>query len=82
MNSQFNITDELITYSNAIRLALGRKMEQDKKIIVYGLGVDDPKAMYQTLAGFQLFSDLKDALILLCLKILYWIWYWFSNKWI
>ena len=52
MNSQFNITDELITYSNAIRLALGRKMEQDKKIIVYGLGVDDPKAMYQTLTEF------------------------------
>ena len=52
MNTQFAITDKLITYSEAIRLALGTKMEQDNKIIVYGLGVDDPKAMYQTLTDF------------------------------
>tara|TARA_Y100000991_G_C21952593_1_gene340481 strand:+ start:410 stop:1456 length:1047 start_codon:yes stop_codon:yes gene_type:complete len=52
MYKDFSIPNELITYSKAIWLAIGKKMQEDSKIIVYGLGVDDPKAMYQTLSDF------------------------------
>ena len=38
-----------VSYSEAIKLAIGKKMSEDKSILVYGLGVDDPKAMYGTL---------------------------------
>ena len=52
MDKRFLLPDAPISYSQAIWLAIGKKMEEDKKIIVYGLGVDDPKAMYQTLSEF------------------------------
>ena len=52
MDKRFLISNESITYSKAIWLAIGKKMAEDQKIIVYGLGVDDPKAMYQTLSDF------------------------------
>ncbi len=52
MDEKFLIPDDPISYSKAIWLAIGKKMAEDKKIIVYGLGVDDPKAMYQTLSEF------------------------------
>ena len=54
MDKRFLISNEPISYSKAIWLAIGKKMAEDKKIIVYGLGVDDPKAMYQTLSEFPL----------------------------
>ena len=54
MSKKFLIPDESITYAKAIWLALGKKMEEDKRVLVYGLGVDDPKAMYQTLSEFPL----------------------------
>ena len=54
MDERFLISNEPISYSKAIWLAIGKKMAEDKKIIVYGLGVDDPKAMYQTLSEFPL----------------------------
>ena len=41
-----------ISYSEAIRLAIGKQMTLDEKVLVYGLGVDDPKAMYGTLRDF------------------------------
>ena len=52
MDERFLLPDYPISYSKAIWLAIGKKMAEDKKIIVYGLGVDDPKAMYQTLSEF------------------------------
>ena len=52
MNNKFNLKNEVISYSKAIWLALGKTMEEDEKILVYGLGVDDPKAMYGTLSEF------------------------------
>ena len=54
MSKKFLIPDESTTYAKAIWLALGKKMEEDKRVLVYGLGVDDPKAMYQTLSEFPL----------------------------
>lgn len=42
----------LMTYAEAIKSALSNLMSEDKKVLVYGLGVDDPKAMYGTLEGF------------------------------
>ena len=41
-----------ISYSEAIMLAIGKQMTKDEKVLVYGLGVDDPKAMYGTLKDF------------------------------
>ncbi len=54
MDKKFLISNKPTSYSKAIWLALRKIMEEDKKIIVYGLGVDDPKAMYQTLSEFPL----------------------------
>ena len=51
-DTKFIVPDEPITYSKAIWLALAKIMNQEEKIIIYGLGVDDPKAMYQTLLEF------------------------------
>jgi acetoin:2,6-dichlorophenolindophenol oxidoreductase subunit beta len=39
---------EPITYADAIRISIGHSMEVNPKIVVYGLGVDDPTAMYGT----------------------------------
>ena len=41
-----------VTYSEAIHKALTFQMENNPKVLVYGLGVDDPTAMYETLSGF------------------------------
>ncbi len=41
-----------ISYSEAIKLSIGKQMTEDKSVLVYGLGVDDPKAMYGTLQDF------------------------------
>ena len=54
ITNKFLIPDESISYAKAIWLALGKKMEEDKRVLVYGLGVDDHKAMYQTLSEFPL----------------------------
>ncbi len=43
----------ILTYSEAIRLAIGRRMLLDNSVLVYGLGVDDPKAMYGTTTNFH-----------------------------
>ena len=43
--------DNLITYSEACANAITLSMRRDKKILVYGLGVDDPKGMYGTTKG-------------------------------
>ncbi|MCP9882392.1 hypothetical protein KBY65_07850 [Cyanobium sp. Alchichica 3B3-8F6] len=50
--SNATIERQTITYAEAIKSALEELMEADKKVVVYGLGVDDPKAMYGTLKGF------------------------------
>ena len=52
MESKFSLTNEEVSYSKAIWLALGQLMSKDKKVLIYGLGVDDPKAMYETLSLF------------------------------
>jgi len=39
-------------YAYAIKLALSKRMENESKTLIYGLGVDDPKAMYGTLKDF------------------------------
>ncbi len=50
-NFYFNPSNS-ISYSEAIRLAIANQMSKDEKVLVYGLGVDDPKAMYGTLREF------------------------------
>ena len=47
-----SIPSSSISYSEAIMLAIGKQMTEDKSVLVYGLGVDDPKAMYGTLQDF------------------------------
>jgi pyruvate dehydrogenase E1 component beta subunit len=44
---------KLITFAEAIREALDQAMADDEDVIVYGLGVDDPKAIFGTTAGLQ-----------------------------
>jgi len=44
---------KLITFAAAIQEALDQAMELDENVIVYGLGVDDPKAIFGTTAGLQ-----------------------------
>ena len=55
MNKKFSIHKKVYSYSEAIWMALGKSMLDDEKIIIYGLGVDDPKAMYETLTKFPEF---------------------------
>lgn len=52
MDNSFTIPENEISYSKAIWLSIAKKMNEDEKVIVYGLGVDDPKSMYQTLTDF------------------------------
>ena len=40
------------SYSEAIYKALTYQMQTNPKVLIYGLGVDDPTAMYRTLSGF------------------------------
>jgi acetoin:2,6-dichlorophenolindophenol oxidoreductase subunit beta len=42
-----------ITFAEAIREALDQAMAADENVIVFGLGVDDPKAIFGTTAGLQ-----------------------------
>lgn len=42
-----------ITFANAINECLHQVMEKDSNIIVYGLGVNDPKAIFGTTAGLE-----------------------------
>ena len=37
-----------ITFSESINLALKTSMKKDKNIICYGLGINDPKAIFNT----------------------------------
>jgi len=46
------LSSEPITYAEAIRLGLEKQLITDPRVLVYGLGVDDPKAMYGTLQDF------------------------------
>jgi len=48
----FTLPSTEITYAEAIHLAIGKLMSDDDSVLVYGLGVDDIKAMYGTLKGF------------------------------
>jgi pyruvate/2-oxoglutarate/acetoin dehydrogenase E1 component len=43
----------VITFGEAIREALDQAMEADDNVIVYGLGVDDPKAIFGTTDGLR-----------------------------
>jgi pyruvate/2-oxoglutarate/acetoin dehydrogenase E1 component len=44
-------TERSISYVEAIREATDQEMERDPKVIVFGLDVDDPKAIQGTLSG-------------------------------
>jgi|Deesub1362A_J573_1020465.scaffolds.fasta_scaffold00073_74 pyruvate/2-oxoglutarate/acetoin dehydrogenase E1 component len=44
-------TQRLLSYPEAIREALNQEMERDPSVIVFGLGVDDPKAILGTTKG-------------------------------
>lgn len=47
-----------ITFAQAIRDALAHALEIDEKVIVYGLGVPDPKGVFGTTIGLQqVFGD-------------------------
>ena len=41
-----------VTYADAIRMSIYEEMKQNEKILVYGLGVDDPTGMYGTTKGY------------------------------
>ncbi|NQW15890.1 MAG: alpha-ketoacid dehydrogenase subunit beta [Chloroflexi bacterium] len=43
----------ILTYPEAVREATLQEMERDDGVIVMGIGVDDPKAIYGTTAGLQ-----------------------------
>ena len=43
----------VITFAEGIREALDQAMAADENVIVFGLGVDDPKAIFGTTAGLQ-----------------------------
>lgn len=43
----------IITFSEAIREALNQAMKADENVIVFGLGVDDPKAIFGTTSGLK-----------------------------
>ena len=43
----------IITFADAIREALDQAMAADENVIVFGLGVDDPKAIFGTTSGLQ-----------------------------
>jgi pyruvate/2-oxoglutarate/acetoin dehydrogenase E1 component len=43
----------IVTFAEAIREALDQAMAADENVIVFGLGVDDPKAVFGTTAGLQ-----------------------------
>jgi len=42
-----------ITFAEAVRMGLDQAMAEDEHVILYGLGVDDPKAIFGTTAGLQ-----------------------------
>ena len=42
-----------LTYSQAINEALEISLQKDKKVIVLGLGVDDPKGVFGTTKGLK-----------------------------
>ena len=52
MNMDFSLPSTSVDYATAVRLAIGHQMSIDDTVFVYGLGVDDPKAMYGTLRDF------------------------------
>ena len=43
----------LITFVEAIKEAIDQSMQKDGNVIVFGLGVDDPKAIFGTTEGLQ-----------------------------
>jgi len=45
--------ERILTYPEAVREATDLEMERDSSVIVMGIGVDDPKAIYGTTAGLQ-----------------------------
>ena len=49
---QDGCTDVEVSYADAIHSALNFQLKNDPKVLIYGLGVDDPKAMYGTLSEF------------------------------
>ncbi len=53
MNSTLDQDCKETTFSTAINDALDIALNQDKKVICYGLGVDDPKRIFGTTVGLQ-----------------------------
>ena len=55
--------DRTLTYAEAIREATDQEMTRDGSVIVMGLGVDDPKGIYETTLGlaekFGISLDIK-----------------------
>ena len=49
---QDGCTDVEVSYADAIHSALNFQLKNDPKVLICGLGVDDPKAMYGTLSEF------------------------------
>ena len=45
--------ERILTYAEAVREATDQEMARDPAVIVMGIGVDDPKAIYGTTAGLQ-----------------------------
>ena len=57
-----------LSYGDACGLATRSSMRADNKVLVYGLGVDDPKGMYGTTKGLVEEFERIDALTHHCLK--------------
>lgn len=43
--------ERIISYAEALREATDQEMEQDASVVVFGLGIDDPKGTYGTTSG-------------------------------
>lgn len=43
----------LITFVEAVREAIDQSMANDKNVLIFGLGVDDPKSIFGSTAGLQ-----------------------------
>ncbi len=47
------MTERKLTFSGAVNEALHQAMQQDRNVICYGLGVDDPKGVFGTTLGLK-----------------------------
>ena len=60
--------DRILSYTEAVREATDQEMARDQSVIVFGLDVDDPKAVKAPPRDWWRNADRKESLERLCLK--------------